>query len=115
MSVLRIKEILREKGMTAKTLASKLLVVDRKEQKKTGKTIYKPMDPQQINAIINGGKEASLNKLQEIARVLDVPMATLFADYKPEIVDNPIVCPKCGTRLIVKVEQDPNESENKSE
>ena len=36
---------------------------------------------------------------------LDVPMASLFADYKPEVVDNPIVCPKCGAKLIVKVEQ----------
>lgn len=89
---LRIKDILHEKGITAKSLAESM-----------GKA------PQYLNSIINGGKGASLNTLQEIAKVLDVPMAALFADYKPEIVDHPIVCPKCGTKLIVKVEQDHDE------
>lgn len=89
---LRIKDILHEKGITAKSLAESM-----------GKA------PQYLNSIINGGKGASLNTLQEIAKALDVPMASLFADYNPEIVDHPIVCPKCGTRLIVKVKQDHDE------
>lgn len=89
---LRIKDILHEKGITAKSLAESM-----------GKA------PQYLNSIINGGKGASLNTLQEIAKALGVPMASLFADYKPEVVDNPIVCPKCGAKLIVKVEQDHDE------
>ena len=115
MTELRIKEILKEKGMTAKSLAERILVTKRdnetKEIKKNadGTPQMGPMETQQLNSIINGGKGASLNTLQKIASALDVPMASLFADYKPEIVDHPIVCPKCGTRLIVKVQQDHDE------
>lgn len=80
---LRIKSILKEKGMTAKSLADKM-----------GKT------PQYLNTVINGDKGASLNSLQKIAEALNVPVATLLADYEQAI--NPtIICPKCGARIVL--------------
>lgn len=70
MVELRIKDILKEKGLTSKALAEKL-----------GKA------PQYINNVINGGKGVSLNTLNDIARELKVPFSSLFADYaSPEDV-----------------------------
>ena len=85
MTELRIKEILKEKGMTAKSLAESM-----------GKA------PQYMNSIINGGKGASLNTLQEIATALDVPVASLFADYKVDAVTPFITCPNCGTHIKIE-------------
>jgi hypothetical protein len=64
MVELRIKDILKEKGLTSKALSEKL-----------GKA------PQYINNIINGGKGVSLNTLNDIAEELKVPFSSLFADY----------------------------------
>lgn len=85
MAELRIKEILKEKGMTAKQLAESM-----------GKA------PQYLNSVINGGKGASLNTLQEVAKALDVPIASLFADYKVNQV-NYVKCPKCGENIPVEI------------
>lgn len=90
MAELRIKEILKEKGMTAKSLADSI-----------GKA------PQYLNNIINGGKGASLNTLQEIADALHVPMASLFADYKSS-EGTVVTCPKCGAKLNITIEKDKN-------
>jgi len=95
---LRIKQILKEKGITAKSLAAQILVKD-----KDGKD--SPMSPQYLNNIINGGKGASLNTLQKISEALNVPMASLFADYDSAISSiNTFVCPKCGAKLTIKAE-----------
>lgn len=83
MVELRIKDILKEKGMTAKSLADNM--------KKS---------PQYINDIINGGKGASLNTLKEIAKALGVPISSLFADYEQQAT---IICPKCGNKMIIEV------------
>lgn len=64
MIELRIKDILKEKGLTSKALAERL-----------GKA------PQYVNNVINGGKGVSLNTLNDIANELEVPVASLFADY----------------------------------
>ena len=64
MVELRIKDILKEQGLTSKALAEKL-----------GKA------PQYVNNIINGGKGVSLNTLNDIANELQVSVASLFADY----------------------------------
>lgn len=66
MIELRIKDILKEKGITNKSLAERL-----------GKA------PQYINNIINGGKGVSLNTLNDIATELKMPVSSLFADYPP--------------------------------
>ena len=64
---LRIKDILKEKGISSKELAESL-----------GKA------PQYISNIINGGKGASLSTLSEIAYILNVNMSELFAPTKEE-------------------------------
>ncbi len=88
MAELRIKDILKEKGLTAKSLAESM-----------GKT------PQYLNSIINGGKGASLNSLQEIAETLNVPVASLFADYT-QTQKPTIICPKCGARIVLEAKTD---------
>lgn len=59
---LRIKDILKEKGISSKELAISL-----------GKA------PQYVSNIINGGKGASLSTLNEISEALGVGMGELFA------------------------------------
>lgn len=66
---LRIKDVLNEKGITARMLAERM-----------GKT------PQYVGNIINGGKAMSLNSLIAIADALDVKFGDLFESscYMPE-------------------------------
>ena len=73
----RIKEILDQKGMTAKALADKMNAT-----------------PQYISGIIRETASASVTVLANIAKVLDVPVSSLFEDYKQN--DGFIICPHCG-------------------
>lgn len=68
MVQLRVKEILRSKGMTLKDFACKI-----------GKS-----QPYMSN-IINGWTGLSMNTLQMLSRELEVPMYALFADYVPRL------------------------------
>ncbi len=86
MAELRIKEILKERNMTGKALAESM-----------GKA------PQYISNIINGGKGVSVNSLEEIAKHLNVPIASLFADYCSG-ASGGVVCPHCGHELKIKIE-----------
>ena len=85
MAELRIKEILKERNMTGKSLAESM-----------GKA------PQYISNVINGGKGVSINSLEEIAKHLDVPISSLFADYKSS--SGSLVCPHCGKELKITLE-----------
>ncbi len=85
MAELRIKEILKERNMTSKSLAESM-----------GKA------PQYISNVINGGKGLSVNSLEEIAEKLDVPVSSLFADYKS--CDTSLRCPHCGKELHIRIE-----------
>lgn len=88
MVELRIKEILKEKGLTSKALADDM-----------GKA------PQYINNIINGGKGLSINTLSEIASTLDVPISSLFADFasNDELnLQNTFSCPHCGKPIKIE-------------
>ena len=85
MAELRIKEILKERNMTGKSLAESM-----------GKA------PQYISNVINGGKGVSINSLEEIAKHLNVPISSLFADYKSS--SGSLVCPHCGKEIRVKLE-----------
>lgn len=40
--------------------------------------------PQYVSGIIRGTGSASVSVLANIAKVLDVPLASLFDDYKPK-------------------------------
>lgn len=85
MAELRIKEILKERNMTGKSLAESM-----------GKA------PQYISNVINGGKGISINSLEEIAKHLNVPISSLFADYKSS--SGSLVCPHCGKELKISLE-----------
>ena len=77
---MRVKEILKERGITAKELAATIGMTE------TGLSI----------AISEKGNPP-LKRLQEIAAALDVS-AELFAPQPT----NTITCPKCGTVLEIK-------------
>ncbi|MBR1527048.1 MAG: helix-turn-helix transcriptional regulator [Prevotella sp.] len=90
----RIKEILKEKGITGVELAKRI----KNEQ-------GNPVTPQYINGIVSERGSVSLDKLKEIADALGVTMAELFADYKEK--DTSLVkCPACNEQLrLVKVDE----------
>ena len=83
MAQFRIKDILKEKGLTQKELAERM-----------GKA------PQYINNVVNGGRDASINTLEKIAESLNVPIAELF-EKRPEPT---FTCPHCGKEIHIKVE-----------
>ena len=87
MAELRIKEILSEKGMTQEELAQMIGVT-----------------APYVNSICNGGKGASINKLFDIARALNVPLASLFADYMPIVTPVEQKCPHCGKPIRIRIE-----------
>lgn len=77
---MRVKEILKEKGMTAKELAARLGMTE------TG-----------LSIAIGDNGNPPLKRLQEIASILDVEVSELFTPKS-----NTIICPKCGTVLEIK-------------
>jgi len=78
---LRIKEILKEKKITAISLAETV-----------------GMAQPSMSNIVNGKVMPSVETLERIAVALGVPFTDLFEQPK----HNVITCPKCGTRLEVK-------------
>ncbi len=78
---LRIKEICKEKGMQMDLLA-KAIDVHRVS----------------ISLISSGKMNPSLKTLQEIAKVLDVPITELFEDE----TKNSFLCPHCGKRINIE-------------
>ncbi len=85
-SFMRIKELLKEKGMTQQALADKVGVS------------YQSMK-QTLNA-----PSVTTSTLEKIATALDVPLWQLFASPEEVSTDsdnNVLTCPKCGTKLKV--------------
>lgn len=81
--MLRLKEVLAEQGVTGKQLAEKMGVT-----------------PQYISGIVRETGSASLDVLSKIAAVLNVPLSSLFGDYKSGITTR---CPKCGQEFEVEL------------
>jgi transcriptional regulator with XRE-family HTH domain len=79
---MRIKEILKVKGMTSKELAIKMGV-----------------SPPSISVAINGNM--TIEMLTRIADALNVPITDLFE--RPAI--DTIICPKCGAKLEIKAKE----------
>ena len=80
---LRIKEVLEEKNLTQKDLCE---LLDKSKQ--------------YINHVVNGRGSISVPVLEEIAKALKVPVASLFADYISEKKEEPklsdtALCPHC--------------------
>lgn len=86
----RIKEILSEKGMTAKELA-----------------VIVGVSSVSLYNIINGKQEASANTLNTIAQSLEVPFWQLFVspeEVRPKKDGLSFTCPHCGKDINLKVE-----------
>jgi transcriptional regulator with XRE-family HTH domain len=79
---MRIKEVLKEKGMTAKELAIRIGVT-----------------PPSISVAINGNM--TIEMLNRIAAALNVPVVDLFE----QPASDTIICPKCGTKLEFKAKE----------
>lgn len=77
---MRVKELLKERGMTAKELAGRLGMTE------TG-----------LSIAIGGNGNPPLKRLQEIADILKVDISELFA---PQPTDT-IICPYCGGKIKV--------------
>lgn len=87
---LRIKKILKNKGLKAVWLAKKIGVTD-------------------VNTrnIINGIVTPKMETLEKIAEALEVPMWQLFASPEEVIGDstssgNKFICPNCGAELEIR-------------
>lgn len=78
---MRVKELLKERGMTAKELAARLGMTE------TG-----------LSIAIGDNGNPPLKRLREIADILGVEVPELFAPQPT----NTITCPKCGTVLEIK-------------
>lgn len=86
----RIKEILSEKGMTAKELA-----------------VIVGVSSVSLYNIINGKQEASANTLNTITQSLEVPFWQLFVspeEVQPKKDGLSFTCPHCGKDINIKVE-----------
>jgi len=86
---MRIKELLKEKGLTQQELADKVGVS------------YQSMK-QTLNA-----PSVTTSTLEKIATALNVPMWQLFAspeEIQPKSDGSSITCPKCGKSIHIKVD-----------
>jgi|GEM_PF-986118 transcriptional regulator with XRE-family HTH domain len=84
MGVLRLKELLQDKGVTGKDLAGKVGIST------TG-----------MSAIVSGKTFPRQEVLIEIANVLDVDIRDLFEPTKEGASDFDFTCPNCGVKLKV--------------
>jgi transcriptional regulator with XRE-family HTH domain len=80
---LRIKEILKDKGIAVKDLA-----------------VMINLAPPNVSNLINGKSKPSIDVFERIADALGVPISDLFE----QPAENTITCPSCGTRLKVTKE-----------
>lgn len=79
--MLRVKEILKQKGMTSKTLAARL-------------GISEPS----LSCSISGNP--TLDRLTAIADALEVPVTELFESSPVDCIR----CPHCGEAIKIKIE-----------
>lgn len=85
-----IKNVMQQQGVSTKQLAERL-----------------NKSPQYVSNIVNGGKNLSMNTLQDVAAALGVPAWRLLApDHVGERPSDGSsqVCPHCGHRLNIKIE-----------
>jgi len=81
---MRIKEVIAEKGTTAKEVAAKMVP---------------PITPESLSNAINGNP--TVETLERIAAALGVPISELFEEKNRPATT---VCPYCGHELSVKIE-----------
>ena len=84
MSKLRIKAILKMRGLTTKNLAEMMNVT-----------------PQYLSGVLNEKNSPTLSTLVKIAECLEVPVSSLFEDSLEENKVT-ILCPHCGGRIDLR-------------
>lgn len=84
MAKFRIKNIISAKGMSIKEVAEKMGVT-----------------PRTLGNIVNEKNNPNITTLERIAKVLEVPVSSLFTDYL-EQCSSVIICPHCGGRIQIK-------------
>jgi transcriptional regulator with XRE-family HTH domain len=75
---LRIKELLKERGIAVKDLATMI-----------------ELTPPSVSNLINGKSKPSIGTFERIASALNVPVSDLFE----QPAGDTITCPKCGTKF----------------
>lgn len=83
-----IKKVIKDSGWTLERLAAEM----------TNKTGQKGISQPSVSQIVNGNP--TLDKLQEIARIIGVPVSELVRDEDKE--DNTTVCPFCGKKIKIE-------------
>lgn len=81
---MRVKELLKQKGMTAKELAGKIGISEGA-----------------LSQSIKDGANPNLQTLTKIALALNVPVSELFEQPKKDNLS--ITCPHCGKDIEIKV------------
>lgn len=82
---MRVKELLKQRGMTSKELAAKIGITDGA-----------------LSQSIKEGANPSLQTLTKIAAALGVEVSELFSAPKEGVIH----CPNCGTRITLNPETD---------
>lgn len=82
---MRVKELLKQKGMTAKELAAKLGISEGA-----------------LSQSIKDGANPNLQTISKIASALGVPVSELFDAPKEGV----ITCPHCGKSITIKPAKD---------
>ncbi len=85
--MLRIKEILKIKKISVSQLADTLGI-----------------EQSNLSNIINEKRGTSLPMLENIATALDVPVSSLFSDYKKNAS---LICPNCGEEIHISITETP--------
>jgi len=80
---MRVKQILKEKGLTSKDVAAKLGMTE------TG-----------FSLMIGKDGNPPLKKLIALAEILNVDITELFIQQRPEYT----ICPCCGRKLYLSIE-----------
>jgi transcriptional regulator with XRE-family HTH domain len=78
---LRIKELLKERGIAVKDLATMI-----------------ELTPPSVSNLINGKSKPSIETFERIASALNVPISDLFEQPANDIIN----CPYCGGKIVVK-------------
>ena len=82
---MRVKKILKEKGITAKQLAEQI-----------------GMSEVGLSVALSDNGNPSLSTLRKIANELNVPISDLFEERAS---DNVITCPNCGYSITIEVKK----------
>lgn len=83
----RIKEIMRDQGLTAKALSERI-----------------DKSPQYVSNVLNGNQGATFEVLELFSKALGIEMWQLFKEEEGDAPSAPsVTCPYCGKPLSVEI------------